>query len=65
MDFDKILRVIVSIIILIVLIFAVVQAFFTIARILFEIIILVVWGFIGYILIKLLEGVWKNKKVGK
>ena len=65
MDFDKILKVIASIIIVAALIFAVVQGFFAIARILMEIIILAAWGVIGYILIKLLETVWKNKKVVK
>jgi len=65
MDFDKILKVIASIIIIAALIFAVVQGFFAIARILYEVVILALWGVIGYIFIKLLEAVWKNKKVVK
>lgn len=65
MDIEKILKVIASIIIIAALIFAVVQGFFAIARILIEVLILAAWGVIGYILIKLLELVWKNKKVVK
>jgi len=65
MDIEKILKIIASIIIVVVLIFTVVQGFFAIARILYEVVVLALWGVIGYILIKLLETVWKNKKVVK
>lgn len=66
MSLDIILRILASIIIIGALILIVLPGiFWTAARIIFQLIILVVWGFVGYLLIKALEAVWKNKKGGK
>ena len=66
MSLDTIFRILSTIIIVGALIFLVLPAlFWTAARIIFEIVILVVWSFIGYVFIKALENIWKTKKGGK
>jgi len=66
MDLDTVIRVVASIIVIgAILIFIVPGIFWTAARIIFDLFILLIWCLVGYVLIRVLEGIWKNKKGGK
>jgi hypothetical protein len=62
MSIDDILRAIASIIIILVLLFGVLPGIFWAAiGIVFQLVVIIVWGLVGYVLIRLLEEIWKKK----
>jgi len=61
MGLNTALKIIATLIIIIALILFVLPGiFWTAASIIFKLIILCVWGFIGYILIKIIDKIWKK-----
>lgn len=63
MNLNTVIRVVASIVVIGAIIFFVIPGmFWTAARIIFELFILVIWGIVGYILLKVLESIWKSDK---
>jgi hypothetical protein len=62
MSIDDILKVIATIVIILILLFGVLPGIFWAAiGIVYQLIIIVVWGIVGYILVKLIEKIWQKK----